>query len=387
VMKTSAQRLKLVPSQFFAVLNARIAALEAQGKEIIRLDIGSPDLPPAPHIVSALARSAATPDSHGYQHHQGPLALRQAWAEMYRGVHEVELDPGKEVIPLLGSKEGIFHLAQALLDPGDVALIPDPGYITYTSGTVLAGGLPYCVPLLRERGYLPDLDAVPPEALRNARLLWLNYPNNPTAATASRDFFAAAVEFARRHALLVCHDAAYAQVTFDGYRAPSILEIPGAKEVAVEFNSLSKSHNMAGWRVGAAVGNAQALKSLYAYKTNADSGHFRPIQQAAIAAMTGDQGWLAERNAVYRQRRDCVLSALRSLGLDPATPKASLYVWCPIPTGFTSQQFATHLLEEAGVSLTPGTVFGQQGEGFVRIALTSPIEQIEAAMQRIRTIL
>lgn len=386
-MKTSAQRLHLVPSQFFAALHSRIAALQAAGQEIIRLDIGSPDLPPAPHIVAALARAAANPGSHGYQAHNGPLALRQAWAEMYRRVHGVELDPQGEIVPLLGSKEGVFHLAQAILDPGDVALIPDPGYITYTSGTLLAGGTPYTLPLLPERGYLPDLAAIPADILRRARLLWLNYPNNPTAATAPLEFFSEAVNFARQHELLVCHDAAYSQVTFDGYRAPSILEVPGAKEVAIEFNSLSKSHNMAGWRSGAAVGNAQALKALYAYKTNADSGHFLPVMEAAVAAMTGEQGWLTGRNEIYRQRRDCVVSALQACGLDPATPKASLYVWSPVPAGFTSAEFVSHLLEKGGVSLTPGAVFGGQGEGFVRIALSSPTEQINAAMQRIQTIL
>ena len=386
-MKNTAQRLQLVPSQFFAALNTKIAALQDAGREIIRLDIGSPDLPPAPHIVTALAQAAASADNHGYQNHKGPAALRQAWAGMYQRVHGVELDPESEIVPLLGSKEGIFHLAQAILDPGDVALIPDPGYLTYASGAILAGGRPYSLPLLPERYYLPDLTTIPPEILRRTRLLWLNYPNNPTAATAPLEFFAAAVEFARQHGLLVCHDAAYSQVTFEGYRAPSILEVPGAKEVAVEFNSLSKSHNMAGWRVGAAVGNVQALKALYAYKTNADSGHFLPIQQAAIAAMTGDQDWLAGRNEIYRQRRDCVLSTLRALGLDPATPKASLYVWSPVPAGFTSAQFVSHLLEATGISLTPGTVFGQGGEGFVRIALSSPTEQINAAMQRIRAIL
>ncbi len=386
-MKTSAQRLQLIPSQFFAALNSRIAALHSAGQEIIRLDIGSPDLPPAPHIVTALAQAAAATDSHGYQAHNGPAVLRHAWAEMYRRVHGVELDPQGEIVPLLGSKEGIFHLAQAILDAGDVALIPDPGYITYTSGTLLAGGTPYSIPLLPERGYLPDLTAIPSDVLRRARLLWLNYPNNPTAATASLEFFSDAVNFARQHNLLVCHDAAYSQVTFDVYYAPSLLEVPGAKDVAIEFNSLSKSHNMAGWRCGAAVGNTQALKALYAYKTNADSGHFLPVMEAAVAAMTGDQVWLEGRNEIYRQRRDCVLSALRACGLDSATPKASLYVWSPVPAGFTSAEFVSHLLEKARVSLTPGTVFGHQGEGFVRIALSSPTEQITAAMKRIQSVL
>ena len=379
-----ASRLQRVPGQFFAGLNARIAALQAAGRQVIRLDVGSPDLPPAPHILRALAESAAQPTSHGYQSHFGPAALRRAWAEMYRRVHAVELDAEREIIPLLGSKEGIFHLAQALLEPGDAVLLPDPGYLTYAAGTLLAGGEPYPLPLLPGNGYLPDLAAVPQEVLRRARLLWLNYPNNPTGATAPREYLHAAVDFARQHGLLLCHDAAYAQVTFDGCRIPSILEVPGAKEVAVEFNSLSKSHNMAGWRLGAAVGNPQALQALYTYKTNADSGHFLPVLQAAVVAMTGDQDWLAARNAIYQERRDLVLAALRTLGLEAATPQAGLYVWSPVPDGWTSARFTEHLLEHAGVSLTPGPVFGRYGEGFVRIALCAPTTEIAEAMQRIQ---
>jgi LL-diaminopimelate aminotransferase len=376
----SAQRMDLFASHFFAAAGESIARLQAEGKDVIRLDVGSPDLPPAGHIVTALARSAAYPDHHGYQPHSATPGYRAAWAEMYRRVHGVELDPDREIVPLLGSKEGIFHMASACVNPGEVVLIPDPGYITYIRGAQMAGGEPYYMPLKPERGYLPDLDAIPEAVARRARLLWLNYPNNPTAATAPLEFFAEAVEFARRYRLLVCHDAAYSQVTFNGHPARSILEAPGAKEVAVEFNTLSKSHNMAGWRVGAAVGNPQALRALYTLKTNLDSGHFLPVLEAAEAAMTGDQSWLAQRNEVYRQRRDIVLPALRSLGLQAETPQASLYVWSTIPPGVTSTLFVSEVLENVYVSLTPGTVFGERGEGYFRLALTASTERVAEAI-------
>jgi LL-diaminopimelate aminotransferase len=381
-MRLLARRMDQFDVHFFASLETKIRRMQTEGCDIIRLDVGSPDLPPAPHIIEALHRSALAPDHHGYQPHTGQPGLRLAWATQYQRVHGVELDPATEIVPLLGSKEGIVHLPLAVLNPGDVALVPDPAYITYARGTLLAGGEPCFIPLRPEADFLPDLDAVSPEVLRRARLLWLNYPNNPTSATAPVEFFARAVEFARRHDILLCHDAAYAQVTFDGYRAPSILEIPGAKEVAVEFNTLSKSHNMPGWRVGALVGNAQVLRAYFTLKTNLDSGHFLPVTQAAEAAMTGDQGWLLERNAVYRQRRDLVIAALHACGLEARIPRASLYVWCPVPQGQSSAAFADRLLEMAHVSVTPGTVFGAHGEGFVRIAFTTSTDRIAEAMQR-----
>jgi len=302
---------------------------------------------------------------------------------MYRRVFGVELDPQTEVLPLLGSKEGIFHLIQAWIDPGDVVLAPDPGYMTYVQATRFAGGEAYSMPLLAAGGYLPDLKAIPALVLSRAKMLWLNYPNNPTSAVASLEFFEQAVAFARRHGLLLCHDAAYTQVVFDGYRAPSILEIPGAKEVAVEVNSLSKSHNMAGWRLGAAVGNPKALAALFRVKSQLDSSHFLPVLQAAVTAMDGDQGWLAERNEIYRQRRDLVVSGLQAMGFQVDPPQAAIYVWCPVPSGWTSLDFVTTLLEKAHVSLTPGQVFGACGEGFVRISLTAPNGQLSEAMQRI----
>jgi LL-diaminopimelate aminotransferase len=370
-------------SQFFASLEAKISAMKSAGYDIVRLDIGSPDLPPAPPIIAALASSAAKPGAHGYQPHTATPALRAAWAEMYRRLYQVELDPDQEVVPLLGSKEGIFHMAMAHIDPGDVVLIPDPGYMTYTRGALFAGGEPFYLPLLPERNFLPDLQAVPAEVARRAKLLWLNYPNNPTAATASLEFFQEAVDFARQYELLVCQDAAYAQVTFDGYQAPSLLQVPGAKEVAVEFNTLSKSHNMAGWRAAAALGNPDALRALFKLKTNVDSGHFLPILEAATQAMTGDQGWLAERNRVYRRRRDLILPALRDLGLQAEKPRASLYVWCKVPGGGSSVDFVNTLLEKAHVSLTPGIVFGAAGEGYVRLSLTAPNDRIDEAIRRL----
>jgi LL-diaminopimelate aminotransferase len=302
-------------------------------------------------------------------------------------LYQVDLNPDSEVIPLIGSKEGIFNLVMACIDPGDVVIIPDPGYITYTRATLFAEGEPYYVVLDPERDFLPDLSQIPPSVLKRAKMMWLNYPNNPTAATANHEFFNKVVAFAKQHDLLVCHDAAYSQVTYDDYQAPSVLQAPGASDVAVEFNTLSKSHNMAGWRVGAALGNPQALHSLYTLKTNIDSGHFLPIMEAATTALTADQTWLIDRNDTYRQRRDVVIAALHSLGLDARVPRGSLYVWSPIPAGRSSVEFANQMLEEAQVSLTPGTVFGPSGEGYFRISLTAPIQRIELAMQRLRAFL
>jgi LL-diaminopimelate aminotransferase len=381
-MTPPAQRMQLLTTTFFAALGPKIEAMQAAGKDVIRLDEGSPDLPPPAPIIAALASSAAAATTHSYQPHRGPKTLRSAWASMYRRVYGVSLDADNEIVPLLGSKEGIFHFSAAFLNPGDVSLIPDPGYMTYTRGALFCGAEPYFMPLRPENHFLPDLQAIPASVVRRARLLWLNYPNNPTAAVAPPEFFAEAVAFAHQHGLLLCHDAPYTQITFGNYHAPSLLEIDGAKEVAVEFNSLSKSHNMAGWRVGALVGNAQALKTFFTLKTNVDSSHFLPILAAATEAMTGDQAWLAERNQVYRQRRDIVGQAVNALGLPAELPQASIYVWCPVPAGWTCLDFVNFILDEAAVSLTPGTIFGENGEGYVRISLTAPAERLAEAMQR-----
>lgn len=382
-MKPAARMAHLAP-HFFATLNARLAFLQAKGQDIIRLDEGSPDLPPAPHIVETLLQAASRPDTHSYQPHRGPNALRVAWANWYRSQFGVELDPEMEITPLLGSKEGIFHLSQALLEPGDLALVPDPGYVTYTRGALFAGAQALSFPLLPELGYLPDLDAIPVEALRLAKIMWLNYPNNPTAATATLEFFERAVALARRYDFLLCHDAAYIRINFAGPRCPSLLQVPGAKDVAVEFNTLSKSHNMAGWRTGALLGNSQVVRTLFTLKTNADSSHFLPIFEASISALSGDQSWLEQRNDIYRQRRDVLLAGLKELGLAVRKPEASLYVWSPTPEGWTSEDFAVAALEQAGVSLTPGTVFGPGGQGFLRLSITAPIERLRQAMERLK---
>lgn len=378
-----APRMETLHAHFFAALGAKITAMKADGCDVIRMDEGSPDLPPPAHILAALANSANSPDHHGYQSHRGTAELRRAWAQMYLQAYRVDLDPDSELLPLLGSKEGIFNLSQALVGPGDVVLVPELGYITYTRGAEFAGGEVVYLPVSPERGYLPDLKAIPPETARRAKLLWLNYPNNPTAAVATERFFAEAVDFAREYNLLVCHDAAYTQVTFTGRNAPSLLGVPGAKDVAVEFNTLSKSHNMAGWRLGAALGNPDVLRLLFTLKSNLDSSHFRPMMDAAVAAMTGDQTWLQDRNQIYRQRRDVVIQALQTLGLQAAVPEASLYVWSPVLEGWSSLKFTEVILDTAHVSLTPGSVFGEKGEGYIRIALTAPLERIQEAMSRI----
>lgn len=383
LMIHKASRMESLTPFYFSTLNDKIRALQAEGGDVIRLDVGSPDLPPSEPIINTLGQSAAAPGHHGYQPHNAPQAYRQAWVDMYRRTFGVELDPDFEVLPLLGSKEGIFNIMQAFINPGDIVLIPDPGYPTYTRGALFAGGVPFYMPLSPERNFLPDLGSIPVETAQRAKILWINYPNNPTAGTAPLEFFTRAVNFALKHDLILCHDAAYTQVTYDGYQAPSILQVPGAKEVAVEFISLSKSHNMAGWRVGVVLGNPRIIRALYVLKTNLDSGHFLPVMEAAAVALTGDQSWLAERNQIYRQRRDIVIRGLHALGLQAHIPRASIYTWSTVPAGWSSMEFAANLLERASVSITPGTVFGANGEGYVRISLVAPNDRINEAMDRI----
>ncbi len=378
-----ADRIANLPPYFFATLGQRIARLRKEGRDIIRIDIGSPDLPPPDFILQALNHSASDPGHHAYPGYYGVPAFRQAIVDHYARRFGVELDIDTEIVPLIGSKEGIAHMPLAFVNPGDVVLVPDPGYPSYRMSVMLVEGRVHPVPLLAENDFLPDLEAIPQDVLRQAHVLWLNYPNNPTGAVAPLDFFARAVDFARRHDLLICHDAPYADVTFDGYVAPSMLQVDGAKDVVLEFNSLSKSHNMAGWRIGMAVGNAQAVKALALVKSHTDSGIFRPIQDAAAVALNGDRRWMVERNAIYQKRRDLVLPALEQAGLKARKPKASLYVWPQVPAGITSVDFADRLLQETGVSVTPGTAFGQHGEGYVRISLGLATDRIREAMDRL----
>jgi LL-diaminopimelate aminotransferase len=381
-MKPKSRRMQDLTPQFFASLGEKINTLRASGVDVINLDVGSPDMPPATHIVEALVDAARQPEAHGYQSPRGTGELRQAWAAYYQREHHIELDPERQILQVLGSKEGIFHLTTALVDEGDVVLIPDPGYVTYSHGALFAGGTPVYLPLRADNDWLPDLDSIPEDILQRAKILWLNYPNNPTAATAPIDFFRKAIDLAQAYDFVVCHDAAYTHITYDGYRSPSILELPGALDVAIEFNTLSKTYNMAGWRVGAAVGNAEVLNALYMLKTRLDSSHFLPVWLGAIAALCGDQGWVAQRNRVYKERRDLMLSGLRRLGLHAQIPQATFYVWAQIPDGYSSIRFAGELLDATGVSVTPGTVFGDCGEGYVRITLCAPKERIEESLAR-----
>jgi len=380
-----ARRLDSLPIYFFAKLDAKVKALRAQGVDVIKLDIGSPDGPPPEFVVEALARSAADPTKHGYAGYFGAPKLRQAMVDYYASRFGVQLDVAGEVLPLIGSKEGIANMALAWLDPGDLALVPDPGYPTYRMSAYMAGAEVFGMPLREANGFLPDLDAIPADIARRARLMWLNYPNNPTGAVAPLSFLERAFDFCRQHDILLCHDAPYADVCFDGYRAPSVLVIPGAKEVAVEFNSLSKSHNMAGWRVGMAVGNEMALAALVQIKSNIDSGIFMAIQDAAIAALTGDQRWIEQRNLEYQRRRDALYDVLEGAwGLHVARPQASLYLWPQVPAGYTSADFADKILSETGVSLTPGSAFGPHGEGYLRVSVGQTTDRITAAVERLR---
>lgn len=378
-----ASRMSHLSPHFFAILNERISLLQAQGHEVIRLDEGAPDMPPPDHIISALTASARQSNTHGYQPHRGPDSLRNAWAGWYERNYLVSLDRDKNIVPLLGSKEGIFHLSLAFLEAGDIALVPDPGYVSYTRGALFAGAEIYPFPLIPQKGYLPNFGELPKDVLEKTRILWLNYPNNPTGAVATLTFFEEAVELAREHKFLVCHDAAYSMVYFNSEKPPSLLQVPGALEVGVEFNTLSKSHNMAGWRTGALIGNPDVVRTYFTLKTNSDSSHFLPIFEATTIALTSDQAWLTERNQVYCERRDAVLTGLKTAGLEASVPQGGIYVWSPIPVGWDSESFVLAALEHTGVSLTPGTVFGKGGEGFVRISLTAPLATIKSAMERL----
>ncbi len=379
-----ADRISSFEPYFFAALGKKIGELKARGMDVIRIDMGSPDLPPAKFITDVLIKESQKEDSHGYSPIGGTPGFKQAVAEYYMNRFEVTLDPKTEIVGLIGSKEGLFNLSQVLLNPGDVALVPDPGYPVYSASGIIAGGKIVHFPLTRENNFLPDLNAFSQADLQKAKIIWLNYPNNPTGAVAPMSFFEEVIAFAKKHHLLVAHDAPYADVSFDGYVAPSLMMVPGAKEVAVEFNSLSKTYNMAGWRLGMAVGNADVIDYLYTYKSQMDTSNFAPIFSAGIAALTGDQTWLEERNLVYKKRRDLVVAGLKEAGFTLEVPRAAIYVWAALPSGNTdSIRFCSDLLEATGVSTTPGVVYGPHGEGYLRVSLGTPADRIEEAMQRL----
>jgi LL-diaminopimelate aminotransferase len=379
-----AGRLQALPPYVFAELDRMKQEQIKKGVDIISLGIGDPDLPTPPHIIAALAKAAADPANHQYPSYEGMLGFRKAAADWYRARFGVALDPATEVLTLIGSKEGIGHLPLAFVDPGDVVLVPDPAYPVYQSGTLFAGGTPYMLPLTPKRGFLPDLGAIPPDVLRKAKILWLNYPNNPTGAVAPREFLVEAVAFARKHRLILAHDAPYSEIAYDGYRPLSVLEIDGAAEVAIEFHSVSKTYNMTGWRLGFAVGNPEVLRGLGRIKTNLDSGVFQAVQYAGITALTSSQQCVADNCAIWQERRDVLVRGLQELGFPITPPKATFYLWIPVPKGFTSSSFSVELIVKAGVVLTPGNGFGAAGEGFVRAAFTVKTERLREALDRIR---
>jgi len=378
-----AQKLANLPPYLQAEANRRIAAMRAKGVDVINLGIGNPDMPTPGWVVEALNRAVQDPRNHGYPNYYGIPELRQALADYYARRFNVTLDPAKEVVPLIGSKEGLVHLTNVLCNPGDVVLVPDPAYPVYRIAAILAGADIYPVPLLEENSYLPDLDAIPVWVVQRARLLWLNYPNNPTAAVANPSFFARVIEFAREHDIVVAHDNAYADVTFDGYVAPSFLQVDGAREIGVEFYSLSKTFNMAGWRVGFVVGSTEVVQAVARVKTNVDSGIFTPIQYAAIAALQSDPAWIAERNLVYMGRRDRAIEGLQAAGIQATVPQASLYIWGSVSGNCSSMDFCLRLLDETGVWLTPGSGFGEQGEGYYRLSLAAPDARLNEAVRRL----
>lgn len=379
-----AERLQGLPPYLFAEIDRMKQEALRRGMDLISLGIGDPDLPTPPHIVRRLQAAATNAKHHQYPSYEGMREFREAAANWYRRRFGVILDPETEVLSLIGSKEGIGHLPLAFVNPGDVVLIPDPGYPVYQAGAIFAGGVPYSLPLLKENGFLPDLKAIPPDVLRRARILWLNYPNNPTAAVAPLEFFAEAVAFASQHNLILAHDLAYSEIAYDGYLPGSLLAVPGAKEVAIEFHSLSKTYNMTGWRIGFAVGNAEILEGLGRIKTNLDSGVFQAVQEAGIEALTGPQDCVEAMRKVYQERRDILVEGLLSLGYQVEKPKASFYVWIGVPKGFTSMAFTAHLLSRAGIVTTPGVGFGQHGEGYIRAALTVDVSRIREAVERLR---
>jgi len=382
----TAKRLGLLPPYLFAELDRLKKEVQQKGVDVISLGIGDPDLPTPPSVIESLKRAAENPVNHRYPDYQGMDRFRAAWTTWYRKRFDVILDPNREACALIGSKEGIANFATAVIDPGDIVLIPDPGYPVYFSGCIFNGGEPYFLTLRKRNGFLPDLGAIPDEVARRARLLWLNYPNNPTAATTEKGFLADAVRFCLKNNIILAHDFAYSEIAYDGYRAPSIFEVPEARECAVEFHSLSKTASMTGWRIGVAVGNEALVSALGRVKTNMDSGPFQAVQEAGITALEDKDDKLREYCAIYQERRDLMVAALRSLGLSCDPPRATFYLWAEVPSGYTSASFAERVLKEAGVVITPGSGFGKGGEGFVRFSLTVSSERLKEAVDRLKTL-
>jgi LL-diaminopimelate aminotransferase len=380
-----ARRLDLVPPYLFAELERKIEAKRKAGIDVVSLGIGDPDQPTPTAVVEEMQRQVARAETHQYPSNRGLAAFRNAVADFYRARFDTGVDPEREVLPVLGGKEGVAHIALACLEPGEVCLSPEPGYPPYTSGPLFAGAEVHYLPLREENSFLPDLDSVPAEVLARANLLFLNYPNNPTGAIVDDALYPRAVAFGREHDVIVVHDNSYSEIAFDGYRPPSFRQTPGAKEVGVEIASLSKGWNMTGWRIGWIAGNAEIVERYRHLKTNLDSGMFDALQLAAVAALGEARSFPAEMSEIYRRRRDLMIEALAAIGLPATPPKATPYIWARVPDGYTSASFTELVLEEAAVVVSPGPSFGPSGEGYVRISLTVPDERLEEAARRIAT--
>lgn len=381
-MKLS-KRIEDLPPYLFVQISKKIAAKKAKGEEVISFGIGDPDIPTPKPVIDELCRAAHDPINHRYPESEGLPELRRAIADWYLKRFGIAFDPEKEVLPLIGAKEGIAHVALCFIDPGDIALIPDPGYPVYSIGTNLCGGKPYYLPLHEENRFLPELENIPTDVLKKTKLLWLNYPNNPTGATAELDFFNKAVEFAKKNNIAICHDGPYTEVAYDEYKPASFMQAKEAKDVAIEFHSLSKSYNMTGWRIGMAVGNAKMINALRVIKSNLDSGIPQAIQCMAITALSCNQDVIEAHNRIYQQRRDKLIEALKSIGIRAYVPKASLYIWAKCPDGYSSAEFAEDLLEQVGVVVTPGNGYGPTGEGYIRISLTISDDLLNKGITRL----
>ena len=381
---TYAERIRTLPPYLFAAIDEMKQQAIARGVDIINLGIGDPDLPTPDPILERMQQAVTDPQHHQYPSSSGMSSFRAAVAGWYQRRFNVTLDPKSEVVTLIGSKEGIGHVPMAFVDPGDVVLVPSPGYPVYPVSASFAGGIAHEMPLLKQNGFLPDLDAIPPDVARNAKLMFLNSPNNPTSVIADTAFFSRVTAFAKEHHVIVCHDAAYSEIFYDGLRPSSFLEAEGAMDVGIEFHSLSKTFNMTGWRIGFAVGRAEVIAGLSQIKSNMDSGQFQAVQEAGITALESDDRLTAGLRAIYQERRDVLVAGLRNLGLEFDTPSATFYVWIEVPKGYTSASFTAHLLEKAGIVTTPGNGFGSPGEGYIRMALTTTKERLAEAVDRLK---
>ena len=379
-----AKRLTRLPPYLFAELDKMKSRLREKGKDLIDLGIGDPDLPTSSPIIKRLSQAAKNPQNHRYPSYQGLLSFRKAVSQWYRRRFGVGLDPEKEILTLIGSKEGIAHISLALINPEDIALVPDPAYPVYEAGVIFAGGKPYRLPLQEENHFLPSLEKIDKKVAQRAKVLFINYPNNPTGVVASRDFFRTVVDFAKEFNIVLCHDLAYSEISFDGYSPPSIMEIEGAKEVAIEFHSLSKTFNMTGWRIGFVVGNRAIIETLHEVKTNVDSGVFQAIQEAGIEALRMNEHTVEKTREIYQRRRNILAEGLARINWQIRLPKATFYLWLKIPSSPSSLEFAELLMQRCGVVVTPGIGFGSCGEGYIRIALTVSEERLEEAVKRIR---